>query len=125
MARTTVKKSTIQSATQETTDSIKQVLNQRGARYGDFTDHAQIAQDLQDVLRGKLTSLTAPEYTVYDNLHARAGWHRLSPVQKQALTVICDKLARILSGDPNYDDNWIDLQGYARLVQERLPDAKV
>src|SRR5690606_10084595 len=31
------------------------------------------------------------------------------------------KIARILIGDPNYADNWHDIQGYAKLVEERLP----
>lgn len=48
------------------------------------------------------------------------GWDRLSAVQKQALTVIADKIARILSGDPNYGDNWHDIQGYAKLAEDRI-----
>jgi hypothetical protein len=83
--------------------SVEQTLAERGARYGDFTDHARIAQGLQYVMRDA------------------EGWAKLSPVQAQALTVIADKIARILSGDPNYDDNWHDIQGYARLAEERLP----
>jgi hypothetical protein len=102
------------------TDAITSTLAERGKRYGDFTDHAQIAQDLQDVLRGKLTSMRSDTHTVYDNLHAREGWNNCNLVQRQALTVICDKLARIISGDPNYADNWHDLQGYAKLVEDRL-----
>jgi hypothetical protein len=47
------------------------------------------------------------------------GWHRLSADKKQALTVIADKQARILSGDPEYVDNWHDIQGYARLAEQR------
>lgn len=104
-------------------DAVKAVLNQRGERYGDFTNHAQIAQDLQDVLRGKLTSIVEDGTAAELNVFASFGWRNLSKVQRQALTVICDKLARIISGDPNYDDNWIDIQGYARLVQERLPQS--
>lgn len=85
--------------------SVEATLAERGRRYGDFADHARIAQDLQDAMRYK------------------TNWGGLSPVQKQALTVIADKIARILSGDPNYGDNWHDIQGYARLVEERLaPD---
>ena len=30
------------------------------------------------------------------------------------------KIARILNGDPNYIDNWIDLVGYSQLVVNRL-----
>ena len=84
--------------------SIEQTLAERGERYGDFTDHARIAQVLQTEMR---------------ECHP-SGWHRLSAVQRQALTVIADKIARILSGDPNYADNWHDIQGYARLAEERL-----
>jgi len=41
-------------------------------------------------------------------------------VQRQALRVIVDKLARILNGDPDYIDSWHDLCGYATLVEQRL-----
>jgi hypothetical protein len=80
---------------------VEKTLQERGERYGDFTDHATIAQTLQDVMRDV------------------PGWRRLSPVQKQAMTVIADKQARILSGDPNYRDNWHDIQGYAKLAEDR------
>ena len=83
--------------------SVDDILAERGKRYGDFSAHAYIAQNLQDEMR------------------SAEGWTRLSFAQRQALTVIADKIARILSGDPNYDDNWIDIQGYAKLVQDRLP----
>lgn len=83
--------------------NIAMTLQERGSRYGDFTDHAKISQSLQDAMR------------------EQQGWLRLSAIQKQALTVIADKVARILSGDPNYADNWHDIQGYAKLVEDRLP----
>lgn len=92
--------------------SIENTLVERGNRYGDFSDHAKIAQDLQDVMRRSETSESGSIFH---------GWNDLSPVQKQALTVIADKIARILSGDPNYADNWHDIQGYAKLVEQRLP----
>lgn len=82
--------------------NVQETLQERGACYGDFTDHAAIAQSLQDIMRGT------------------AGWARLDPVKRQALTVIADKIARILNGDPEYTDNWHDIQGYARLAEERL-----
>lgn len=83
--------------------TIDQTLAERGNRYGDFTDHARICQHLKS-------------YAMSTD-----GWERLSDVQRQALDVIADKIARILSGDPNYADNWHDIQGYAKLVEERLP----
>ena len=48
------------------------------------------------------------------------AWSKLTATQKQALTVMADKIARILSGDPDYADNWHDIQGYAKLVEDRL-----
>lgn len=81
---------------------VESTLAERGDRYGDFYDHACIAQLIQDTMR------------------SRDGWHDLDFDQKQALTVIADKIARILNGDPNYVDSWHDIQGYSRLVEDRL-----
>lgn len=94
-------------------NSVEATLAQRSSRYGDFTDHARLCQALMLELQE-----FKPEGTPAGGL---TKWEQLSPVQRQALTVICDKLARILSGDPNYDDNWHDIQGYAKLVEDRLP----
>lgn len=81
---------------------INATLKERGNRYGEFKHHAVIAQGLQDVIRDAL------------------GWAGLAADQKQALTVITDKIARMLNGDPNYIDNWHDIIGYAKLVEDRL-----
>jgi hypothetical protein len=48
-----------------------------------------------------------------------SGWGRLTPDKRQALTVIADKIARILNGDPEYKDNWHDIGGYAKLAEDR------
>lgn len=90
--------------------SIESTLEERGNRYGDFTDHAEIAQNLQDVMRRHCNQRSQVK-----------SWDTLSAVQRQALTVIADKIARVLSGDPSYSDNWNDIQGYAKLVEDRLP----
>lgn len=82
--------------------SIESTLEERGERYGSFEHHAAIAQDLQDVMRGQ------------------DGWARLAPDQRQALTVIADKIARMLNGDAAYRDNWHDIVGYAKLVDDRM-----
>lgn len=99
----------------EVSNSVEATLAQRGSRYGDFTDHAAICQELKEVMTG--CTKVNPEYP---DQRIR-GWQLLSSVQRQALEVIADKVARILSGDPNYDDNWHDIQGYAKLVEDRLP----
>lgn len=81
---------------------IDKVLEERGKKYGDFDDHAEIAQSLKTVMR------------------TTNGWRRLTPSQKEALEMIMHKTARILNGDPSYIDSWTDIIGYARLVEQEL-----
>lgn len=81
---------------------VSATLAERGGRYGAFIDHATIAQGLQEVL------------------FEAGNWYKLDPDMRQALCVICDKMARILNGDPYYEDNWHDIQGYAQLVEKRI-----
>ncbi|WP_411706282.1 hypothetical protein [Edaphovirga cremea] len=90
-------------------DSIAATLAQRGSRYGDFTDHARVCQSLKSCA---IMAMPA---------NSGRGFENLDDVAKQAVEVIFDKIARILTGDPNYDDNWHDIGGYARLVELRLP----
>lgn len=80
---------------------ISETIAERGARYGDFTDHARISQDLQRVMQ------TEP------------SWWNLSNDKREALTLITHKIARILNGDPEYADSWHDIGGYAKLAEER------
>jgi hypothetical protein len=82
--------------------NISDTLAERGGRYGKFIDHSKISQGLQDVMR------EAP------------NWDKLDVDMRQALTTIVDKIARILNGDPYYDDSWHDISGYATLVERRL-----
>jgi len=84
------------------TPDIKDVLQERGKRYGIFTHHAKISQDLKRVMR------------------ATEGWARLTDSQKEALEMNAHKVARILNGDPTYPDSWTDIGGYAKLVEQEL-----
>ena len=81
------------------------MLSERGKRYGDFMNHARITQDLKDVM------VNTP------------NWSSLAADQKESLEMVAHKIGRILNGDPNYDDSWRDIAGYARLVEERLTSA--
>jgi len=85
-----------------TTTNVNDMLAGRETRYGSFTGHAKISQDIKDVM--KVTS----------------GWEKIEDDQIEALEMIAHKIARILNGDPNYADNWIDIAGYATLVANRL-----
>jgi len=81
---------------------IENVLEERGKRYGEFKDHAQLCQALKATM------------------YSGQSWMDCTDSQKQALEVIADKIARMLNGDPSYDDNWIDIIGYAQLVLNQL-----
>lgn len=83
-------------------NDIAATLIQRGNRYGKFTGHAKITQSLKRVM------------------HETDNWKKLSDDQKESLEMVCHKMGRILNGDPDYDDSWIDIAGYAKLVGDRL-----
>ena len=81
------------------------MLQERRQTHGAFTDHASLTQTLKTMMRrGK-------------------NWDALEPDMKEALEMIQHKIGRILNGDPAYQDSWVDIEGYARLVSQRLgPD---
>lgn len=84
------------------TDTITATLTERGKRYGTFVGHAKITQDLKTVM------------------HIHPGWIKLADDQKESLEMVAHKIGRILNGDPDYDDSWVDIAGYAKLVADRL-----
>jgi hypothetical protein len=81
---------------------IQTTLNERGKRYGDFSGHAEITQELKNVMG------------------TTEGWSRLNASQREALEMVAHKIGRILNGDPNYDDSWRDIAGYTQLVVNQL-----
>lgn len=90
------------SQTQDQSKSISEVLAERGKRYGSFMSNARISQHTKMVF------------------WAQEHYMNLAPDQQEALEMIAHKIARILNGDPNYVDNWVDIAGYAKLVSDRL-----
>ncbi len=83
-------------------NSIDDVLDSRGTKYGIFANGAKIIQDLKRVI---FTAKSRDKF---------------SPDQAEAIELICHKLGRIVNGDHDYSDNWIDIAGYAKLVSDRL-----
>lgn len=89
----------------ETDTGVDAILNERATAYGRFVDVAEIAQEIKATIRIGDTN--------------RMG-DRLPADQIEALDMIASKIARILSGDSDYVDSWIDIAGYATLVADRL-----
>jgi hypothetical protein len=82
--------------------TIEGTLAQRQDTYGDYRDVSLTAQELKRVVR------------------TRGNWHDLSPPMQESLDMICNKMARILNGNPYYADSWHDISGYATLVVKEL-----
>ena len=82
--------------------SVDQTLAERGSRYGVFSEHARITQNLKQAMTDS------------------PNWQALNASQKEALEMVAHKIGRILNGDPSYIDSWHDIIGYTRLVEERL-----
>lgn len=81
---------------------IKEVLNQRQATYGSFTKNAEVSQ----MLKYFMTQGT--------------NYKQMPVPHREALEMIVHKIARIVNGDPNYIDNWVDIIGYSQLVIEEI-----
>lgn len=52
------------------------------------------------------------------------SWEQMSAGQREALELIATKIGRIVCGDPNHADSWLDISGYAMLVFNRLETKK-
>ncbi len=85
-------------------DNIVATLTERGTRYGKFKDHADVTQKLKFIIRQ----------------HMGERYERMEPDQIESIEMICHKLGRIANGDFNYNDSWVDIAGYAKLVSDRL-----
>lgn len=77
---------------------VKNTLTARQSTHGDFAANAACSQALKQVCR---------EHVVC----------ALTQVQQEAIDNICQKLSRILTGNPNHSDSWHDIAGYATLAE--------
>lgn len=85
---------------------VDATLAERGTRYGTFTGHAKITQNIKRAMQDS------------------PNWEKLDDDQREALEMTAHKIGRILNGDPNYADSWHDIIGYTRLVESRLDGLK-
>lgn len=97
--------------------NLNETLNERGNRYGKFDQHAEITQAIKSILRGEIPTLKDETKEKLARVYAA-----LAPDQKETLEMTAHKIGRILNGDPNYSDSWLDIGGYNKLVADRLED---
>jgi hypothetical protein len=83
---------------------VDAILDSRAKDYGRFKDGAALMQGMK--------RLMSDHARVHDKTFADDQW--------EALEMIVHKIARIINGNPDKVDHWVDIAGYATLVAERL-----
>lgn len=87
---------------QQSAVDVDAIVAERGKSYGDYRTQALIAQTLKDMFRD------CP------------GWQNLEHIQRESLDMIACKASRILNGNPDHLDSWVDIAGYATIVATRI-----
>ena len=77
--------------------SVDKLLTERNSTHGDFSANALVSQSLKYIIRSYSSGMP-------------------SQIQREALDMICLKISRIVTGDPNFKDHWDDIAGYATLA---------
>jgi hypothetical protein len=83
---------------------VDQVLDSRAKDYGKFIEGAEIMQLLKRLVHNYIEARGTP----------------LAFDQREAIDMIIHKLGRIINGNPDKVDHWVDIAGYATLVADRL-----
>jgi hypothetical protein len=84
--------------------SVDNVLNDRAKDYGKFIEGAEIMQMLKRLVHNYIEQRQTP----------------LAFDQREAIDMIIHKLGRIINGNPDKVDHWVDVAGYSTLVADRL-----
>lgn len=85
-------------------DQVDETLDARAVDYGKFIEGAEIMQMLKRVVQAALNNRDKT----------------LAHDQAEAMDMIIHKIGRIVNGNPDVVDHWLDIAGYAKLVADRL-----
>ena len=88
----------------EETTNVDKTLDARAEMYGKFKDGASLMQAVKRELAA----------------HAAKHGKTFADDQWEALEMIVHKIGRIVNGDPDVVDHWVDIAGYATLISDRL-----
>lgn len=83
---------------------VENTLQKRGNVHGNFSDSSKLCQALKDLVRDMYPQ----------------EWSELDADMKESFDMIFHKMVRILLGDSTFPDHWHDIQGYAKLIEDRL-----
>jgi hypothetical protein len=85
-------------------DQVDETLDARAVEYGKFIEGAEVMQMLKRVVLNALNN--RDKVLAHD--------------QAEAMDMIIHKIGRIVNGNPDVVDHWLDIAGYAKLVADRL-----
>jgi len=85
-------------------DEVDATLDVRALDYGKFIEGAEVMQMLKRVVQNALSN--RDKVLAHD--------------QAEAMDMIIHKIGRIINGNPDVVDHWLDIAGYAQLVADRL-----
>lgn len=88
----------------EETDTVDDTLDARAVDYGKFIEGAEVMQMLKRVVQNALSN--RDKVLAHD--------------QAESMDMIIHKIGRIINGNPDVVDHWLDIAGYAKLVADRL-----
>lgn len=83
-------------------DKVETIIAARKSKYGEFRDNAELTQ------------------RAYDVFQMFPGWANMDYGKRHGVYMILHKIARAVCGDANYDDNWVDIEGYTKRIIEDL-----
>lgn len=72
---------------------------------------------------GGFAATARTSQTIKTAICTGAGFDSLSDPMKEALSMIANKISRIVNGNPRHPDSWHDIAGYATLVERELTPA--
>jgi len=85
-------------------DVVDATLDARAVDYGKFIEGAEVMQMLKRVVQNALNN--RDKVLAHD--------------QAEAMDMIIHKIGRIVNGNPDVVDHWLDIAGYAQLIADRL-----
>jgi len=85
-------------------DEVDATLDARAVEYGKFIEGAEVMQMLKRVVQNALSN--RDKVLAHD--------------QAESMDMIIHKIGRIVNGNPDVVDHWLDIAGYAKLVADRL-----
>ena len=88
-------------------DNVKNmphILTERGSTHGNFSESSVFNQAMLDLFRNT------------------KNWNDMPAMHKESIEMIMHKIGRIVFGNFNFKDHWVDIAGYATLVENEIKE---